>query len=103
MRELMNLIIFLSLSLIAGCTLWGKPINYDPHFYAHDYQSMSIVDRDNKTVKCNEEEFNQYASLSKDKIKELAAIIKAARLPDNYEPMREKILNELKAIYDKKH
>ena len=88
-----------SFLLIAiGCTTWGKPVLYDPNFMAHDYMTMSMSDRDNKTISCGDVEFNNYASLSKEKIKELASIIKAARLPKEMEQYRAKLLSDISVI-----
>lgn len=84
-----------SLLFLVGCT-WGQPIYFNPDFYAHDYQSMAIINEENKQVKCSDEEFNQFASLSKAKIKELAEIIKRARLPKDKETT--KLIKQLEEI-----
>lgn len=56
---------------------------------------MGMTDRNNKTVLCESEEFNQYASLSKEKIMELAELLKRARLPKDQESAREKLIKQL--------
>ena len=84
----------ISLLLCYSCT-WGQPVNYDPHFFVHDYLNMDMVDRDEKHVSCGDVEWNSYASLSKEKIKELAEIIKRARLPKELDSQKSLILKEL--------
>ena len=89
---------FLKLSLflfLVGCAEWGRPILYSPNFFSHDYMTMTIVNAEGKTISCGDVEFNQLASLTKDKIKELAEIIRRARLPRESEKLRETILKEL--------
>lgn len=85
------------LVFLVGCTSvqWGKPVFFDPHLHSHDFQSISITDREGSVIKCNEESFNQYVSMSKSKLKELAKIISVARVPTEFKPQKEKLITEL--------
>ena len=65
----------------------------------HDSNLRGMGDRNGNVVLCEDPKFNDYASLSKDKIKELAVIIMQARLPKSMEPERKRILNDLKEVY----
>jgi len=84
----------ISLLLLASCQ-WGKPVNFNPDFYKASSYDFAIVNGENIHVKCDEPKFDEFACLHKDKIKELAEIIKRARLPKNQEPFRIKLLEEI--------
>lgn len=84
---------FLGLNLLTGC--YSEEIKWNPNFHINSSHLMGIVAEDGHYVSCSDEAFNEYASLHKDKIKELAEILKRARLPKEIEKRKEFIVNLL--------
>lgn len=76
------LLVILTLSLLIGCNDddWAK-IDYDPNFYRPDIEQQHLIDRNGVTVNFDQPAMNNFACLTKGKIKELAEILERARLP----------------------
>jgi len=66
------------LFLLASCQ---QGIKFHPDFYIGDYQNERIVNENNIEVFSYEESFNDFACMHKTKVKELAEILKRARIP----------------------
>ena len=87
-------VLLTTLFAVVSCNSTG-PITWNPDFYAHDYETQSIVDERGAEVFCNEINFNDYASLSKEKIKELIVILKKARMPKSLKSEKLKFIMRL--------
>ena len=81
--------LFLLVFLI-GCQTGVK---FDPNFHIGDYLNQAIVDRNGSYVYSDEEKFNQYACMHETKVKELAEILKKARIPKKSKFQMLKTLN----------
>jgi hypothetical protein len=57
------------------------PVNFDPIWYVGDYENVGITNRFGQTIPANEPDFNRYACLSDDKLKELIVILREAKIP----------------------
>jgi len=86
---------FLKSSLILFFLVACQGIKFDPNPYVSDYKNRGIVNRDGDFVSCAEPRFNDYACLSVEKLKELAEILKRARLPRKEKNQKLKELDEL--------
>lgn len=84
---------FLPLVFLTAC--YSQGIKFDPDFYAHDHLSQSIISERGEQVYCSVEGFDQYASISKEKIKELVDILKRARLPNGSDKQRQSMIFKL--------
>ena len=77
---LKNCIKLIALILItSACQTRG--IKWNPDFYMSDYQNVAIVNEKGHVIYADQEEFNGFACLSEGKVKELAEILKKARMP----------------------
>ena len=85
----------LTICLCVSNCVSGKPIKWNPDAYWHDDISQSIENADHKKVYCSEREFNDFISISKEKLKELNEILIRARLPKIYEKNRQDLLAPL--------
>lgn len=94
MRNVLGILI-ISFAILSGCQ---SGISFSPDFHIHSSEIQAIISERNDIIYCNEEKFEEYASMHKEKIKELAEILRRARLPKEYEQTRRKILQELKSI-----
>ena len=66
----------LSLLLLGGC----NSIKFSPDFYVHDSATQTIISERGDVVSCNDPAFDRFASMHEEKIKELAALLKRAKL-----------------------
>lgn len=81
------------LVLLTAC--YSQGIKFDPDFYAHDHATKSIISERGEQVFCSSADFDEYASISKEKIKELVDILKRARLPNGSEKHRQSMILKL--------
>lgn len=96
MTFLKNSIILLLLLVTAiSCTHEG--IDWDPHFYIGDYLNEQVIDRNSVTVMCNQPDFNRFACLHEDKVKELIDILSRAEIPDD---LKTSLLKTLVPVSD---
>jgi hypothetical protein len=89
-------LLILTTFFVSSCNT--KQINWNPDFYIHDSKSQAIISEKNHIVYCEEVGFDEYASLSKEKIKELAEILRRAKLPRQLEEKRIKFIQELQKV-----
>jgi uncharacterized protein YcbK (DUF882 family) len=52
---------------------------FDPNVFVGDYLNRQIVDRNNKTISCDDPEFNNFGAMHVDKWKELNRILSRYR------------------------
>lgn len=95
----MKIIKLLPLLLLVAC--YNQGIVFMPDFYLHDSETQSMTNEEGKEVLCSDDAFNEYASMHKDKIKELAEILKRARLPNNMEKNKGALIQYLENVYQK--
>jgi len=74
-----------------------KPVKFDPDFYRHDYFNEQIVNEDGVAVLCSDPKFNNFASLSQEKIEELISILRRAKIPRSLIPLRDKYVQQLES------
>jgi len=86
--------------LISGC--YSEGIKFDPKFHIHNSQIAGIVSENGHYISCNDQEFEDFASMPKEKIKELAEILKRARLPRDLEKRKDFLINLLEDVYKSK-
>jgi hypothetical protein len=82
-------LVILTIFFVNSCGTTG--ILFDPDFFVFDTDKQGITNEDGFTVYYSDEQITDYACLHKDKIKELAEILKRARIPKQY---KQKILDE---------
>lgn len=79
-----NMIVLMLLLLMSttfsACKQGGK-IKFNPDFYVGDSKSQSIISEHGEAVFCEDQQFEQFACLHEDKIKELKSILITARIP----------------------
>lgn len=75
------LLVTLMMFLGGASSCGTRGITWDPNFYKTNSVKEAIIDRNNIHVYCNEPKFDDYACLSKEKIKELKEILIKARIP----------------------
>ena len=73
-------------------------ISWNPDFFVHNSDLNAIISERGDIVSCSDEGFNDFASMHKEKIKELAEILRRARLPKELEETRKRIIKEIKRI-----
>lgn len=88
-------VVLMTFSLIVSSCVRGQPISWDPHFYFHNYQKQTITDKFDEQIKCSDPRFNDYLSMSMEKVLELNDILTRARLPKHLEAKRLEVLQEL--------
>lgn len=81
----------ISLGGASSCSTSG--IDWDPEFHKASSVRESITNRHNVEIKCSEPRFDEFACLSRDKIKELAEILKRARMPKGDKDKALSVLN----------
>ncbi len=80
--------------LLAGASCKSKGIKFDPIWHVGDSSSGSIVPREPyPIVSCFDEEFNNFACLSEEKVKELLTLLHKARIPNK---LKNDIINTIK-------
>jgi hypothetical protein len=72
-----------------------EKIKYDPKFYAANSKHQHIANRDGHKIKASSSRFDEFACLHKNKIKELVAILKAARIPKKYRKILDQELSKI--------
>lgn len=93
---MLKVLLILTTFFVSSCNT--KQINWNPDFYIHDSKSQAIINEKNHIVYCEQVEFDEYASLSKEKIKELAEILRRARLPKQLEERRKLFIHKLEEV-----
>jgi hypothetical protein len=76
------------------------PVNFDPIWYVGDYENMGITNRFGQTIHADQPEFNKYACLSDDKLKELILILKEAKIPRRTKEEIIKVLENVNSSQD---
>ena len=99
-KKIGGVLLLISILFLISCG--RKPVEFDPHFYVGDYLNVQVINRDGVVISCQEEEFNQIACMTKDKIKELRKILKHATVPKEHEELLSKVIKELKTIQKEK-
>jgi len=74
-------VISLFLPLIIGASSCTTGIKFDPDWHVGDYQNVAIVNEQGQFVFADESNFNNYACMSEQKVKELVTILSRARIP----------------------
>lgn len=86
------------LLLLSSCGNLEK-IKFKANPYVFDIQNSSIVNADSDYVYFNDSKIYSYACFHEVKLKELAAILSAARIPKKY---KKELQKELDKIRDQK-
>ena len=71
-------------------------IKFNPDFHRATSAEQAIVDERGNRIYCDEAEFDNFAAMHKEKIKELAEILKKAKIPKDE---KLKMINILKKAY----
>ncbi len=72
----------------------GSSLKFDPNFYKGDHKNMLIKDRHGIEILCEEEKFSEFACMHKDKIKELAKLLRKVRMPKSLRKKVNKALEQ---------
>lgn len=91
------LLILLTTLIISSASKCGyTPVEFDPQFHKAKYQGSDsyLENRDNFKVYCSEPAFDDFACLTKEKIKELAEILDKAEIPAGTKEKLKEILRE---------
>ena len=84
-------LLILTIFFVSSCGTEG--INFDPKWYVPSVDAQYIINREGQAVYFSDRDIEQYACLSKDKIKELAEILSRARIPKE---LKAQLLQKLK-------
>lgn len=77
--------IIASIILLSSCS---QGINFDPQWHIGDSKYAQIVPREPlNIVSCSDPEFDHYACMHEDKVKELRELLIRARLPSDQEAL----------------
>jgi hypothetical protein len=90
-----SIILLLLIVVAASCSHEG--IDWNPDFYVGDSHNQQIINEEGITIMCDQPEFNKYACLSEDKVKELIEILTNAEIPL---ALKEKILKTMAPVMD---
>ena len=80
MRLGFSLILLFPLIMGSSC---DQGIKFDPNFHIGDSLNGQIVNEQGQTLSCFEPQFDHFACMSEEKIKELRKILATARMPRN--------------------
>ena len=58
-------------------------VRFSPDFYKNSSQERAIVSEQGHRIYCDDPKFDKFASMHESKIKELARILKKAKMPTN--------------------
>lgn len=94
-----NVLLILMTFFVSSC--YSEGIKFDPQFHINSSRLIGIIAEDGHYVSCTDDDFNLYASMHKDKIKELSEILKRARLPRELEKRKQFLLNLLEDVQGK--
>lgn len=75
--KMRNLVLLILIMLLGSCS----GIEFDPYFARPNHNTCEWTHRDGKTVDGMSKDIYNYAALTKEKIKELAEILKRAKMP----------------------
>ena len=91
-RLLHHWLCIFSLFFVAGASSCSRGITFNPDFHVGDSELLAIVPEEGHPVMCEEQRFNNFSCMHKEKVKELRAILSRARLPRE---QKERIINLL--------
>jgi len=85
------LLVSLTIFFVSSC----NSIKFSPDFYKNSSREQAIVSERGDRIYCDDIRFDDFASMHKEKIKELARILKKAKLPPGEQKQLEKEVNQL--------
>lgn len=93
MRTLKILLVSLTIFFASSCQ---TGIKFNPDFHKATSAEQAIVDERGNRIYSDEPEFDNFACMHKEKIKELAEILKKARIPKEEKEIILKKINNLR-------
>ena len=78
---------------LMGASSCSRGIVFNPDWHVGDSQLMAVVPEEGEPVMCEAPEFEKYACMHQDKVKELREILLRARLPKDEKLMMLKKLD----------
>lgn len=82
--------------LLSSCEL--VDVKWRPNFYDHNYVKQEIIPAVGDVVSCKSPEFEEFVSLPRSDVRELALIIKEAKIPRDLQERLDEIVEELEKV-----